>query len=44
MLTLSTAFEPVRAAVAEQLRAGTGVCLSLAADVDGGNVVDLWGG
>jgi CubicO group peptidase (beta-lactamase class C family) len=42
--TVSPAFEPVRHAVAEQLRSGAEVGLSLAVDVDGRRVVDLWGG
>ncbi|MEU9239059.1 serine hydrolase domain-containing protein [Streptomyces sp. NPDC048385] len=42
--TVSPAFEPVRGAVEEQLRSGAEVGLSLAVDVDGRQVVDLWGG
>ncbi len=37
-------FEPVRQAVQEQLDLGTEAGLSLAVDVDGERVVDLWGG
>lgn len=42
--TVSAAFEPVRDAVLGQLRAGAEVGLSLVVDVDGQQVVDLWGG
>ncbi|WP_040799235.1 EstA family serine hydrolase [Nocardia higoensis] len=42
--TVGAAFEPVRDAVAEQLRSGAEVGLSLVVDVDGEKVVDLWGG
>ena len=42
--TVAAAFEPVREAVEEQLASGAEVGLSLAVDVDGDQVVDLWGG
>ncbi|MBP2335006.1 CubicO group peptidase (beta-lactamase class C family) [Saccharothrix coeruleofusca] len=42
--TTSASFEPVRDAVADQLRRGAEVGLSLVVDVDGEKVVDLWGG
>ena len=42
--TVSPSFEPVRDAVQNQLRSGAEVGLSLAVDVDGQKVVDLWGG
>ncbi|WAL64684.1 serine hydrolase [Amycolatopsis cynarae] len=42
--TVSAPFEPVRDAVAAQLRAGAEVGLSLVVDLDGDRVVDLWGG
>ncbi|MFC4033374.1 serine hydrolase domain-containing protein [Streptomyces polygonati] len=42
--TVSPSFEPVRDAVEDQLRGGAEVGLSLAVDVDGQQVVDLWGG
>ncbi|GAA3525931.1 EstA family serine hydrolase [Amycolatopsis ultiminotia] len=42
--TVHPSFEPVRDAVAEELRQGTEVGLSLVVDVDGAQVVDLWGG
>lgn len=42
--TVSPAFEPVRDAVEAQLRGGAEVGLSLVVDIDGRQVVDLWGG
>jgi CubicO group peptidase (beta-lactamase class C family) len=42
--TVGPSFEPVRDAVADQLRSGAEVGLSLVVDVDGRQVVDLWGG
>ncbi|MCO1597732.1 beta-lactamase family protein [Micromonospora sp. RHAY321] len=42
--TVSPTFEPVRDAVEAQLRSGAEVGLSLVVDVDGQQVVDLWGG
>jgi CubicO group peptidase (beta-lactamase class C family) len=42
--SVNAPFEPVRDAVEKQLRAGTEVGLSLAVDVDGERVVNLWGG
>jgi CubicO group peptidase (beta-lactamase class C family) len=42
--TVSAPFEPVRDAVADQLRGGAEVGLSLVVDVDGQQVVNLWGG
>ncbi|MEV0037418.1 serine hydrolase domain-containing protein [Streptomyces sp. NPDC050804] len=42
--TVSTSFEPVRDAVEDQLRRGAEVGLSLVVDVDGQQVVNLWGG
>ena len=42
--TVVTPFEPVRDAVGEQLRSGAEVGLSLVVDVDGRQVVNLWGG
>jgi CubicO group peptidase (beta-lactamase class C family) len=42
--TVSPAFEPVRDVVAGHLRRGTEVGLSLVVDVDGDQVVNLWGG
>ncbi|MFI8537564.1 serine hydrolase domain-containing protein [Streptomyces aquilus] len=42
--TVSPTFEPVRDAVEDQLRSGAEVGLSLVVDVDGQQVVDLWGG
>ncbi|MFJ6122826.1 serine hydrolase domain-containing protein [Streptomyces sp. NPDC092129] len=42
--TVSPSFEPVRDAVEDQLRSGAEVGLSLVVDVDGQQVVDLWGG
>ncbi|HKC26736.1 MAG TPA: serine hydrolase domain-containing protein [Jatrophihabitans sp.] len=42
--TVSPTFEPVRDALADQLRDGAEVGLSMVVDVDGQQVVDLWGG
>ncbi|REE66124.1 CubicO group peptidase (beta-lactamase class C family) [Streptomyces sp. 3212.3] len=42
--TVSPSFEPVHDAVEDQLRSGAEVGLSLVVDVDGQQVVDLWGG
>ncbi|MFF5009842.1 serine hydrolase domain-containing protein [Streptomyces phaeochromogenes] len=42
--TVSPIFEPVRDAVEHQLRSGAEVGLSLVVDVDGQQVVNLWGG
>lgn len=42
--TVSASFEPVRVAVEGQLRSDTEVGLSLVVDVDGQQVVNLWGG
>jgi len=42
--TVAAAFEPVRDAVEKQLDNGAEVGLSLAVDLDGDQVVDLWGG
>ncbi|WP_428366856.1 serine hydrolase domain-containing protein [Mycolicibacterium sp.] len=42
--TVHPSFQPVADAVAAQLRAGTETGLSLAVDLDGEPVVDLWGG
>lgn len=42
--TVSPRFEPVRDAVADQLRSGAEVGLSLVVDIDGRQEVDLWGG
>ncbi len=42
--TVSPSFEPVRDAVEDQLRSGAEVGLSLVVDVDGRQVVNLWGG
>lgn len=42
--TVSPIFEPVRDAVEHQLRSGADVGLSLVVDVDGQQVVNLWGG
>jgi CubicO group peptidase (beta-lactamase class C family) len=42
--TVSASFEPVRDVVADQLRSGTEVGLSLVVDIDGQQVVNLWGG
>jgi CubicO group peptidase (beta-lactamase class C family) len=42
--TVSAPFEPVRDAVQEQLSGGAEVGLSLVVDIDGEQVVDLWGG
>lgn len=42
--TISSTFESVRDAVEDQLRSGAEVGLSLVVDVDGQQVVDLWGG
>ncbi|MFK4542362.1 CubicO group peptidase (beta-lactamase class C family) [Streptomyces tendae] len=42
--TVSPTFEPVRDAVEYQLRSGAEVGLSLVVDIDGQQVVDLWGG
>ena len=42
--TCDARFEPVRAALAEQLRSGDDLGASIAVDVDGQAVVDIWGG
>ena len=42
--TVDPSFEPVRHAVEEQLRSGAEVGLSLTVDIDGRQVVNLWGG
>ncbi|TRW89137.1 beta-lactamase family protein [Mycolicibacterium sp. 018/SC-01/001] len=42
--TVSAPFEPVYEAVADNIGRGVEVGLSLAVDVDGDRVVDLWGG
>jgi CubicO group peptidase (beta-lactamase class C family) len=42
--TVRTPFEPVRDAAAAQLRRGAEVGLSLVVDVDGEQVLNLWGG
>jgi CubicO group peptidase (beta-lactamase class C family) len=42
--TVSTLFEPVRDAVENQLHSGAEVGLSLVVDIDGRQVVNLWGG
>jgi CubicO group peptidase (beta-lactamase class C family) len=42
--TVSASFEPVRTAVAEQLSRGSESGLSLVVDIDGEQVVNLWGG
>ncbi|MEX5632715.1 serine hydrolase domain-containing protein [Parafrankia sp. FMc2] len=42
--TVNAEFEPVRDAMEGQLRSGAEVGLSLAVDVDGQQVADLWGG
>ncbi|MFI5960148.1 serine hydrolase domain-containing protein [Cryptosporangium sp. NPDC051539] len=42
--TVAPSFEPVRDAVDRQLRSKAEVGLSLAVDLDGHRVVDLWGG
>ena len=42
--TVSSPFEPVRDLVEAQLRGGTETGLSLAVDIDGQLVVNLWGG
>ncbi len=42
--TCDTRFEPVRGALAEQLESGNETGASIAVDVDGRTVVDIWGG
>ena len=42
--TCDARFEPVRAALAEQLESGNDLGASIAVDVDGQAVVDIWGG
>ncbi|MGH3159851.1 MAG: serine hydrolase domain-containing protein, partial [Streptosporangiaceae bacterium] len=42
--TCDARFEPVRAALAEQLDSGNDVGASIYVDVDGQAVVDIWGG